>query len=237
MGGKNANVIFADADFERALDMTVKSTFENQGQICLCGSRIYAERPIYEKFKTALVERAKALRVGDPMDDRTEQGPLVSREHWNKVRACLNVAREENARVLCGGDVPALGGEMKNGYFLQPTLLEGLAPGSRTNQEEIFGPVATIAPFDREDDVIAWANSTRYGLSATVWTRDVQRAHRVARRLHAGLVWINTWMLRDLRTPFGGVKESGVGREGGLEALKFFTEVKNVCLALEENPR
>lgn len=236
MGGKNANIVFADADFERALETTVRSSFLNQGQICLCGSRILVERPIYEKFRDALVERARALTPGDPLLDSTQQGALVSRPHFEKVISCLNTAREEGGRVLCGGEPHRLPGAHTNGFFLAPTLIEGLGPQSRTNQEEIFGPVATLTPFDREEEAVRLANSTRYGLSASVWTRDLSRAHRVASRLESGLVWVNTWMFRDLRTPFGGVKESGLGREGGVDALRFFTEVKNICIALEESP-
>lgn len=233
MGGKNANIVFADAPFEKALETTVRSSFANQGQICLCGSRIFVERPIYEKFRDALAAKARALRHGDPLDENTQQGALVSAAHYEKVLGHLRGAIERGGKVVCGGERPKLAGELAGGYFLQPTLIEGLPASDVANQEEIFGPVATLIPFDREDEVIAMANGTRYGLAASVWTSDLQKAHRVARSLESGLVWLNTWMLRDLRTPFGGVKESGVGREGGMEALRFFSEVKNVCLAME----
>jgi aminomuconate-semialdehyde/2-hydroxymuconate-6-semialdehyde dehydrogenase len=231
MGGKNPNIIFADCDFERAVEMTVKSSFDNQGQICLCGSRIFVEKPIFERFKKALVEKTKALRVGNPADENTQQGALVSEGHMQKVLGYIDLAQKEGGTILCGGKRAELSGENKNGYFILPTLIEGLSSGCRTNQEEIFGPVATIMPFESEDEVLQMANSTRYGLSASVWTQNTERAHRVSRRLEAGVVWVNTWMLRDLRTPFGGVKDSGMGREGGFESLKFFSEVKNVCLA------
>ena len=233
MGGKNANVVFADADFDKALETTVRSSFSNQGQICLCGSRILVEESLFEKFKTALVARAIALKVGDPKDPATQQGSLVSRPHWEKVRACLETARKEGGKFLCGGDVPTLPARLAKGYFLNPTLIEGLSMDCQTNQEEIFGPVATIMPFRSEEEALKLANNSRYGLSASVWTRDQQKALRVSRGLETGLVWVNTWMLRDLRTPFGGVKESGLGREGGMEALRFFSEVKNICLSTE----
>ncbi len=233
MGGKNANIIFADADFENALATTLRSSFSNQGQICLCGSRIFIEKSIYEKFRDELVVRTKKLRCGDPKDANTDQGALVSSTHWEKVKACLQTAQKEGGKILCGGKAPSLEGDLKNGYFLEPTLIEGISHLGITNQEEIFGPVATLIPFSTEEEVIEMANSTRYGLSASVWTSDVKRAHRVARKLESGLVWVNTWMFRDLRTPFGGVKESGVGREGGTDALKFFTESKNICIALK----
>lgn len=231
MGGKNANIIFADADFEKALTTTLRSSFANQGQICLCGSRIFVEDKIYDRFRDELVARSKKLKVGDPASFHTDQGALVSKSHWEKVVACLDQAKREGGKILCGGKPPELEPRLKKGYYLEPTLIEGLQADAITNQEEIFGPVATLIRFSKEEDAIAMANSTRYGLSASVWTSDVQRAHRVARQLHAGLVWVNTWMMRDLRTPFGGVKESGVGREGGQEALKFFSEVKNICIA------
>ncbi len=233
MGGKNANIIFADADFEKALATTVRSSFSNQGQICLCGSRIFVEKSIYEKFSHELIVQTQKLRCGDPKDATTDQGALVSKLHWEKVIASLETAKKEGGRILCGGKPPVLSGDLKNGYFMEPTLIEGISHLGVTNQEEIFGPVATLIPFSNEEEVIEMANSTRYGLSASVWTSDVKRAHRVARKLESGLVWVNTWMFRDLRTPFGGVKESGVGREGGAEALKFFTETKNICIALK----
>jgi aminomuconate-semialdehyde/2-hydroxymuconate-6-semialdehyde dehydrogenase len=232
MGGKNANIIFADADLNKALETTVRSSFLNQGQICLCGSRILVEKSIYKTFKEKLVERALDLKVGDPLDPVTDQGAVVSKVHFDKIMASIQHAVGEGGKILCGGKAAKLEGELKDGYFVEPTLIEGLAADAKTNQEEIFGPVVTLIPFDNEDEAIRLANSTRYGLAASVWTGNVQRAHRVSAALESGIVWVNTWMFRDLRTPFGGVKESGVGREGGMEALKFFTEVKNICISL-----
>jgi len=230
MGGKNANIIFADCDFEKALATTLRSSFLNQGQICLCGSRIFIERPIYEKFKAALVEKTLALKICDPMKLDTQQGALVSKEHMEKVLAAIETAQAEGGRILCGGQRAALSGANAKGYFVQPTLIENLSATCRTNQEEIFGPVATLTPFDKAEDVIEMANSTAYGLSASVWTNNLPRAHQVAQSLAAGVVWVNSWMLRDLRTPFGGMKNSGVGREGGIESLQFFSEVQNICV-------
>jgi len=232
MGGKNPNVVFEDCDFEEAVATTVRSSFSNQGQICLCGPRVFVQRPLYERFKEALVARTRALKVGDPLEAGTDQGALVSQQHFDKVMGYLDLARREGGRVLTGGQRARLSGRCADGWFVEPTLIEGLGPECRTNQEEIFGPVATLTPFDSEDEVLAWANATKYGLAASVWTKDVTRAHRFASRLHSGIVWVNCWMLRDLRTPFGGVKDSGVGREGGWEALRFFTEPKNVCIKL-----
>lgn len=232
MGGKNPTVVFADADFDDALNTTLRAAFSNQGQICLCGSRIFVQRPIYERFKEALVARTRALKVGDPLEAGTEQGALVSQQHFDKVMGCIEVARQEGGRILAGGQRAQVGGRCRNGWFIEPTLIEGLTSECRTNQEEIFGPVATLQPFDTEEEVLAWANSTRYGLAASVWTKDLSRAHRFSAKLHSGIVWVNCWMLRDLRTPFGGVKDSGVGREGGWEVLRFFTEPKNVCVKL-----
>ncbi len=232
MGGKNPTLVFADCDFEAALAGTLRSAFTNQGQICLCGSRILVEASLYPRFRDALVERTRALRMGDPLMAETQQGALVSRQHLEKVLGCLDVARGEAGRLLCGGKRVLVPGRCQDGYFVEPTLLEGLGPETRTNQEEIFGPVATLQPFQSDQEALALANATAYGLAASVWTSSLTRAHRVAARLQSGIVWVNCWMLRDLRTPFGGVKESGVGREGGVESLRFFTEPQNVCIQL-----
>ena len=234
LGGKNPNLVFADCDFDRAVAESVRAAFLNQGQICLCGSRIYVERPLYERFRDAFVDRARALVVGDPDDPQTKLGALTSAAHLDKVLAAIATARDEGGTVLCGGERAMVGGRCADGWFVEPTVIEGLAPGCRTNQDEIFGPVATIAPFDDEAEAVALANGTRYGLVASLWTRDLDRAHRVAAALAAGIIWINCWMVRDLRTPFGGVKDSGVGREGGLEALRFFTEPRNVCIKVAD---
>lgn len=232
LGGKNANVIFDDCDFEEALKTSVRSSFANQGQICLCGSRIYVQRGIYEKFKTAFVERVKGLTVADPLSDEARMGAIVSKDHFEKVLGYIELAKEEGGTLLHGGHAVELEGRCKDGYFLAPTVFEGLTATCRTNQEEIFGPVVTLTPFDTEEEALALANGTEYGLASTVWTTNLQVAHRMAAGLHAGIVWVNCWLLRDLRTPFGGVKQSGVGREGGFEALRFFTEPKNVCIKL-----
>jgi len=230
LGGKNPNIIFADCDFDKMISTTLRSSFANNGQICLCGSRIYIERPLYDQFKEELVKRTQFLKVGDPFSDITDLGALVSRDHMEKVMGYIELAKEEGGTILCGGEPVKVKGEMEGGYFLRPTVIEGLSKNCRTNQEEIFGPVVTITPFDTDEEALELANSTVYGLSATVWTKDINRANRMAEQLEAGIVWINCWLLRDLRTPFGGVKNSGVGREGGLEALRFFTEAKNVCM-------
>lgn len=232
LGGKNPNIIFADCDYARALSTTVQSSFSNQGQICLCGSRILIERSIYEKFRDDFVKRVSQLVVGDPLEEKTRQGAVVSQQHFEKVLSYIELAKQEGGTVLCGGYPVNPGGDCENGWFIQPTVIEGLGPDCRTNMEEIFGPVVTLQPFDTEEEALALANCTKYGLSSTVWTENLTRAHRVASHLHAGIVWINCWLLRDLRTPFGGVKQSGVGREGGFEALRFFTEPKNVCIKL-----
>ena len=229
MGGKNPNVIFADCDYDKMLRTTVSSSFANQGQICLCGSRIFVERPIYEKFKKDFVEKTKAMKVGPPDQADSKLGALVSKPHYEKVLSYIALAKEEGGKILTGGEAIFPQGHEK-GWYISPTIIEGLAHDCRTNQEEIFGPVVTIMPFDTEEEVLRYANSTVYGLSATIWTENLSRAHRMAKNIHAGIVWVNTWLLRDLRTPFGGVKNSGVGREGGFEALRFFTEPKNVCI-------
>ena len=232
LGGKNPNIIFADCDFEDMLRTTVRSSFANQGQICLCGSRIFIERPIYEKFREAFVEKVAKMKVGDPSSEDTRMGALVSRAHLEKVKGYIELAKEEGGKLLTGGTEPEMSGELKGGYYLRPTIIEGLPYDCRTNQEEIFGPVVTLQPFDTEEEVLGLANSTSYGLAATLWTSDLKRAHRMAAAIESGIIWVNCWLLRDLRTPFGGMKNSGMGREGGFEALRFFTEPKNVCIKL-----
>ena len=232
LGGKNPVIVFDDCDFEAMLTTTVRSSFRNQGQICLCGSRILVQRGLYDRFRDAFVARTKSLRVGDPKDPGTDLGALVSRAHLEKVLGHVETARKEGGRILCGGDQLHLEGALAGGWYMHPTVIEGLGAMCRTNQEEIFGPVVTLQPFDTEEEALTIANCTPYGLAAVIWTKDLQRAHRVARGVQSGIVWVNCWMLRDLRTPFGGVKQSGVGREGGWEALRFFTEAKNVCVHL-----
>ena len=230
LGGKNPNIIFADCDYEEMLATTIRSSFSNQGEICLCGSRIFVERPLYEKFKTDFVERISKLKIGDPLEADTDVGAIVSRPHFDKIMSYIDLAQEEGGTILTGGELVKLDGRCSDGLFIQPTVIEGLACDCRTNTEEIFGPVVTIMPFDTEEEALGYGNSVRYGLSATIWTQNLSRAHRVAAKLDAGIIWINCWLLRDLRTPFGGVKDSGMGREGGFEALRFFTEEKNVCV-------
>jgi len=233
LGGKNPAIVFADADLSEAnLDTIVRSGFANQGEICLCGSRLLVERSIYETFKQRYLAKVQALRVGDPEDPASHLGALVSQAHFHKVTGCIERARAEGGRVLAGGDAVRVDGRCAGGWFVAPTVIEGLPNASATNQEEIFGPVVTLIPFDGEDEAVALANGTGYGLAASLWTSNLDRAHRVSGRLEFGIVWVNCWLLRDLRTPFGGVKNSGVGREGGVEALRFFTEAKNVCLLL-----
>ena len=227
LGGKNPNLVFADADLDDAIATSIRSSFWNQGEICLCGSRIFVERSIHDSFVDRFVAATKKLRVGEPSDEATDVGALISEAHVEKVTGYIELAKQEGGKVVTGGKRVA-----RRGFFVEPTVITGLACDCRVLQEEIFGPVVTITPFDSEDEAIAFANSTRYGLSATLWTRDLQRAHRVAAAIDSGTVWINCWLLRDLRVPFGGMKESGVGREGGFESLSFFTEAKNVCVRL-----
>ncbi len=232
LGGKNPNIIFADCNYEKMLSTTLLSSFSNQGQICLCGSRIFVERKIYEKFKTDFIAKTKTLNVGDPLNENTKVGAIVSKTHHEKILSYIDLAKTEGGKILCGGKALKLNGEHADGYYIEPTIIEGLDYKCRTNQEEIFGPVVTITPFDTEEEALKMANSTIYGLASIVWTENLTLAHRIANNIHAGIVWINCWLLRDLRTPFGGVKASGVGREGGFEALDFFTEPKNVCIKL-----
>jgi len=232
LGGKNPNIIFADCDFDEALKTSVHSSFANQGQICLCGSRIFVERSIYDRFKDAFVKKVNNLIVGDPANPNSNLGAVVSKPHMEKVLGFIELAKEEGGTILTGGKQVLLEGELSDGYYLSPTVIEGLAYDCQTNQQEIFGPVVTLTPFDSEEDVLTMANSTEYGLSATVWSTNLKRANRVSAELKTGIVWVNCWLLRDLRTPFGGVKKSGVGREGGWDVLNFFTEKKNVCIKL-----
>ncbi|MEH0155530.1 aldehyde dehydrogenase [Limibacter armeniacum] len=231
LGGKNPNIIFADCRYDQMLQTTIRSSFANQGQICLCGSRILVEKSIYEKFKRDFLEKVQQLAVGDPNNPETQFGALVSKAHMEKVMRYIELAKEEGGEVLTGGNVIQMEGRCQGGWFVAPTVIEGLPADCRTNQEEIFGPVVTIMPFDGEDEALSYANSTGYGLSSTIWTENLSRAHHMAAQIQAGIVWINGWMVRDLRTPFGGIKHSGVGREGGWEALRFFTEPKNVCIS------
>ncbi len=231
LGGKNPNIIFGDADIDKAIKTTVNTSFMNQGEICLCGSRLYIHSSIYEQVKERLIEAVKALKIGDPLDDSTRIGAIVSKQHFEKVLGYIELAKQEGGKILLGGEAIKPDG-FENGWFIQPTLIEGLDSMCRTNQEEIFGPVISISPFDYTDEIIEIANGTEYGLAATIWTENLTLAHRVAQRLQFGIVWVNCWLLRDLRTPFGGMKNSGVGREGGWEAMRFFTEPKNVCIAL-----
>ena len=230
LGGKNATLVFDDVDVEKTASNVMRAAFANQGQICLCGSRIFVQRSIYETFKNALVAKVSKMVVSDPLDPQSKFGALVSESHLNKVLSYIHLAQEEGGKILCGGLSPEMPDDLKGGYYLQPTLIEGLDPHCRTNQEEIFGPVATIIPFDTEDEAIQWANCTPYGLAASIWTQNVGRAHRVAQNLETGISWVNTWLMRDLRTPFGGVKQSGLGREGGWEAFRFFTDPQNICI-------
>ncbi len=264
LGGKNPNIIFADCNYEEMLTTTVRSSFSNQGEICLCGSRIFVERGLYEQFRNDFVKRVGELKVGDPLAADTDVGAIVSKQHFEKIMSYIELAKEDGGKILTGGSAVELTEEIARreeteeetrpvgsgsaaddprsairnpqlgGWFIEPTVIEGLSHDCRTNQEEIFGPVVTIMPFDTEEEVLGYANSVRYGLSATVWTENLSRAHRIASKLESGIVWINCWLLRDLRTPFGGVKDSGVGREGGFEALRFFTEEKNVCIKIGE---
>lgn len=232
LGGKNPAIIFADCNWNKMLDETIRSSFSNQGEICLCGSRIIIEGSVYEEFKKDFVEKTKQLTVGDPLNEDSKQGAIVSKVHYEKILRCIETAKQEGGIILCGGKAIKLDGRCSKGYFIEPTVVEGLGPDCKTNQEEIFGPVVTLQSFKTEDEALQLANATSYGLAATIWTQDISKANRVAAKLDSGVIWINCWLLRDLRTPFGGMKNSGVGREGGWEALRFFTEAKNVCIQL-----
>ena len=230
LGGKNPNIIFDDCDLDKAVKTTVNATFLNQGEICLCGSRIFVHEKIYSEFKTKFLVEVAKIKVGDPAKDNTKMGAIVSKDHFEKVLSYIEIAKSEGGNILTGGKAYNPGGEFEKGWFIEPTLIEGLDQSCRLNNEEVFGPVATLMPFSNEEQVLEWANATTYGLATTLWTNDLSRAHRIAAKIKTGIVWINCWLLRDLRTPFGGMKASGVGREGGWEAMRFFTEPKNVCV-------
>ncbi len=235
LGGKNPNIIFADADMDACIEGSLRSSFANQGQICLAGSRVYVERAAYDSFLERFLTAAQGLAPGDPLDSDTKQGAIVSRQQLEKILRYIELAKEEGGTIRCGGGTPELlPRRCKNGFFVEPTVITGLPVDCRVNREEIFGPVVTITPFDTLEEVIGYANGTDYGLAASVWTQNLERAHGLARRLQAGTVWVNCWLLRDLRVPFGGTKSSGVGREGGEEALRFFTEPKNVCIKMPQ---
>src|SRR5437588_6375721 len=232
LGGKNPNIIFADADLDAAIAGSVRSSFANQGQVCLCGSRVFVERSAYNDFVDRFLNKASKLKSGDPLDDQTEQGAIVSKTQLDKVRFYVDLAQKEGGQIALGGDAPEpINDRCREGYFFTPTVITDLPVSCRTNREEIFGPVVTITPFDNEEEVIGYANDCEYGLASIVWTQNLNRAHRVAERINTGTVWVNCWLVRDLRVPFGGMKQSGVGREGGEEALRFFTEPKNICIA------
>ena len=232
LGGKNPNIIFADADFDKAVSMASRAAFTNQGQICLCGSRLFVQEEIYDKFRDALVAKTAKLKVGDPKDSSSNLGAVVSKDHMQKILAKIEESKKQGGKIIIGGKRVILNGELKDGYYVQPTIIEGLPFDCGVNQEEIFGPVVSLMPFKTEEEVVEMANSTRYGLSASIFTENISKAHRVAANIDSGVVWINTWLLRDLRIPFGGMKQSGVGREGGFKSLEFFTEPKNVCVKI-----
>ncbi len=232
LGGKNPNIIFADADLDAAISGSVRSSFANQGQICLCGSRVFVERSAYKDFVQRFIEKTSQLKMGDPLDEKTDQGAIASKSQLDKIKFYVDLSQKEGGKIALGGKAPeSINERCRDGYFFQPTVITGLPVSCRTNREEIFGPVVTITPFDNEEEVITQANDCDYGLASSVWTQNLSRAHRVAEQINTGTVWVNCWLVRDLRVPFGGMKQSGVGREGGEEALRFFTEAINVCIA------
>jgi aminomuconate-semialdehyde/2-hydroxymuconate-6-semialdehyde dehydrogenase len=233
LGGKNAAIIFADCDFPRMLDGMMRAVFLNSGQVCLCAERVYVERPLYERFCDALASRARQLKLGWPNEADSDMGPLISAAHRDKVLGYFKLAREEGAQVLAGGGVPHFGDARDQGFWVEPTVITGLPDTARCLKEEIFGPICHVAPFDSESEVIAKANDTRYGLAATIWTSNLNRAHRIGPAMRVGLSWINSWFLRDLRTPFGGAGLSGIGREGGIHSLNFYSELTNVCIRVD----
>jgi aminomuconate-semialdehyde/2-hydroxymuconate-6-semialdehyde dehydrogenase len=231
LGGKNAALVFNDCDFDKTVDDLVRASFTNQGEICLCASRIYIQEDIYEEFKTAFVERVKRLKVGDPRNASTNMGALISKDHLEKVKAFISAAHHEGGKLLCGNESIELKTQNEAGYYLRPHVFEGLSNSCKVNQQEVFGPLVTLQKFKSQEEGLSLVNDSSYGLATTLWTNDISKAHSLAANIESGIVWINCWMNRDLRTPFGGTKNSGLGREGGFDALKFFTEQKNVCLA------
>ena len=232
LGGKNPNIIFADADLDAAITGSVRSSFANQGQVCLCGSRVFVERSAYNEFVNRFIGKTSKLKIGDPLEAATDQGAIVNKTQLDKIKFYVDLAQKEGGKIALGGTAPEpINDRCRNGYFFPPTVITGLPVSCRTNREEIFGPVVTITPFDSEEEVINYANDCDYGLASSVWTQNLNRAHRVAEKINTGTVWVNCWLVRDLRVPFGGMKASGVGREGGEEALRFFTEPKNICIA------
>jgi aminomuconate-semialdehyde/2-hydroxymuconate-6-semialdehyde dehydrogenase len=233
LGGKNAALIFADSDFERMLDGMMRAIFMNTGQVCLCSERVYVERPLYDRFCEALTARVRALKLGRPRDEGTDMGPVISSEHRDKVLGYFRLAREEGATILAGGGAPTFRDERDDGFWVEPTVITGLPESARCVKEEIFGPICHVTPFDREEEVIGLANDSRYGLAATIWTTRLDRAHRVAEAMRVGISWVNSWFLRDLRTPFGGAGLSGIGREGGVHSLNFYSELTNVCVRID----
>lgn len=234
LGGKNAAIIFADCEFEKMIDGMMRALFLNSGQVCLCSERVYVERPIFERFCTAIAERIKAMKIDWPHDPATQMGPLISAKHRDKVLSYFELARQEGATFIAGGGVPRFGDPRDNGAWVEPTVIAGLSDDARSVREEIFGPICHVSPFDSEREVIARANDTRYGLAATIWTTNLSRAHRVSEAMRVGISWVNTWFLRDLRTPFGGAGLSGIGREGGMHSLNFYSELTNVCVRIDQ---
>jgi aminomuconate-semialdehyde/2-hydroxymuconate-6-semialdehyde dehydrogenase len=231
LGGKNPAIVMPDCNWPLMMKTILMSSFSNQGQICLCGSRILIHEKIYDQFKEEFVAAVKNIKVGNPLHDDSRMGAVVSKMHFEKVMACIELAKQEGGTVLCGGNAIMLDGENKDGFYIAPTVIEGLGPSCKTNMEEIFGPVVTLQKFNDAQEALALANASEYGLAATIWTQDISLANSMAQQINCGIVWINCWLLRDLRTPFGGMHNSGVGREGGWEAMRFFTEAKNVCVA------